>query len=500
MSPAPTSFTPSQLIELFRKHPKRWLVPALVLSVLATCAALALAPAWEASQAMVVRNEAANEQDRPGKFNLSDEMKTVQETILELVKSNGVLAGALAQVGPPADFPGDANAWPTAQAIAVLRDSVKLVPPKGAEFGKTEVFYLKVQDCDRQRAVALAAAICDHLETGFQKLRDVKARSMIEELTKAANLAKADLAESTGRLAEIETQVGSDLAELRILHDSTSGESALRRTATEIRNELRQARAAGTSNEQLLVLLKEVQEDPDRLAAIPHQLIESQPAMRRLKEGLAEAQLRTAQLAGGMTEDHPLVQAAKESEREIGRSLHKELTTAIRGVQIDLRLNTDRAALLEEQLAKVSRRLDRLAALRAPYSNQISEQRNREAILERAEQRLAEARAGEATAKAASLIARIDAPDTGIYPVGPGRATIVLLGIVGGLLAGGGVVLWTAQPSPPDPVHAEPSCASGVPPVTPHANGKANHQPAPLGGLSLNQALQKLAPQHSGWN
>ena len=50
---------------------------------------------------------------------------------------------------------------------------------------------------------------------------------MIDELSKTAALAKADLDESLARLSKIEAAVGSDLAELRVLNnDTTSGDSA----------------------------------------------------------------------------------------------------------------------------------------------------------------------------------------------------------------------------------------------------------------------------------
>ncbi len=499
MNPTLATVSPGQLLSVLIKYPSRWLFPAVVLAGLAGVYAVVHTPNWEASQALIVRNEAASEQPHPGKFNYPEEMKTVQETILELVKSGNVLTTALKQVGVPADYRGSATEWPTPQAVAQLRDAIKLVPPKGTEFGTTEIFYLKVQDRDRQRAVALAVAICSRLEASFQELRDTKARSMIEELAKAVHLAKSDLDESTSRLTETETRVGSDLAELRLLQDSNSGDSALRRTLTEIRNELRQAATAAKSNEQLVSLLQEIRKDPNRVAAIPNQLIESQPALRRLKEGLADAQLRTAQLAGSMSDLHPLVQSAKEAEREIGRNLQGELATALRGVEIDLRLNTDRVKLLEEQLGNTSERLNRLSALRAPYANLAAETRSRSALLERAEQRLAEARASEATAKAASLIARIDVPDAGIHPVGPGRATIALGGIAGGLLAGLGAVFLTLQPIPPVPglgVSAAEPLEVDASPESPRRNGSANSDLFPACSLSLNQALGGIAARH----
>ncbi len=119
--------------------------------------------------------------------------------------------------------------------IIDARKHVKLIPPKGAEFGKTEVFYLTVRAEDHDRAVALNEAIFKQLGTQFQQLRDAKAQSMIDELTKTVRLAKNDLDVATGALATIENGLGSDLAELRAMQDVASSDSALRRSGEEIR-------------------------------------------------------------------------------------------------------------------------------------------------------------------------------------------------------------------------------------------------------------------------
>src|SRR6185437_15562381 len=92
---------------------------------------------WEATQALLVRDEAVGNTIRPGRFTHLDDMKTAQETVLELIKSRSVLAGALASVGPPADYTSP-EPWPSAEAIEALQQTIKLTPPKGAEFGKTE--------------------------------------------------------------------------------------------------------------------------------------------------------------------------------------------------------------------------------------------------------------------------------------------------------------------------------------------------------------------------
>jgi polysaccharide biosynthesis transport protein len=450
------------IVRVLRDHPKRWLVPAVVATALAGVYALVRPATWEAAQALIVRNEATSSQDAPGRFAQPDEMKTVQETILELVKSRGVLSAALAKVEQPSPQPsptgrgdearlsptgkGD-NAEPTAEAIADLRDALKLAPPKGAEFGKTEVFYLKVRDGDRRRAIALADAICSQLETAIENVRDAKAQSMVRELQKAVELAETDLAQSTAKLSTIEREVGNDLGELRLLCESNPGESVLHRTAAEIRTELRQVRAALESNRQLLALLAQAQSEPERLVATPNTLLDSQPALKKLKEGLIEAQLNTAQTLGRMSDVHPLVLAAKESQAEIRNRLHEELANAVRALEVDLRLGADKAATLDGQLASLGARLDVLAARRAPYANQLAQTRKCSEMLDRAQQRLSDARASHATAGTTSLISTIDSPDAGTRPLGPSRAAIVVLGLVGGLLAGFGVVLLTVNPA-----------------------------------------------------
>ncbi len=269
---------------------------------------------------------------------------------------------------------------------------------------------------------------------------------MIDELNKAVRLAKADLAESTNRLSTVEKFVGSDLAELRMLHDGSANDGMLRRKLTEIEAELRQVRAAEKSNQQLLAALRPAENDAGALLAAPSRLLESQPALKRLKDGLVDAQLRTAQLQGHMSAAHPSVQAAKEAERETALRLHNEVAVAIRGLEAELRFNAERASMLEKQANEASRRLSRLAEIRAEYSNQVAETSQRSKLVERAEQNLAEARATRASARAASLIDCIDSPDTGARPVSPSSAMVILTGMLGGLLTGLGIVFLTIQP------------------------------------------------------
>ena len=431
--------SPREFIDILAVRWRLWVVPALIVSLAVMIYAVVHRKTWEASQALIVRNEAVNNDRGLGKFTQLEEMKTIQETILELTRSRGVLQAALKQVGPPAGYKYLEN-WPTDRDVQKCRKALKIVPPKGAEFGKTEIFYLTVRDYDRTRAIALSEAICDQLQAHFQELRDAKARSMIDELTKTVALAKTDLAESTSRLAAVETAIGSDLAELRAMQDIGAGDSALRRSVEEIRAQLREVSTTQKANEELLHVLREAQEDPGRLVATPNRLLESQPALRRFKDGLVDAQLTAAKLQGSMSADHPKVKAAIQSDEEIARHIHDELPLAIRGLEIEITLNNQKQKLLEDQLAIATERLNRLAEVRAAYETQAAENRNRIALAEHAEQNLAEARAALARAKATSLISRIDRPDTGANPVGLARTVIAFLGILAGLTTGLGVV------------------------------------------------------------
>ena len=78
---------------------------------------------WEASQAFIVRPEVASvSEERIGKFSDLSEMKTYQETILEIAKSQSVIQATLVEVGPPSNYRRPAE-WPTALDIDDFRDT-----------------------------------------------------------------------------------------------------------------------------------------------------------------------------------------------------------------------------------------------------------------------------------------------------------------------------------------------------------------------------------------
>lgn len=193
----------------------------VVLGLTAACAVFP-PPSWLASQAIIVRDDATARFDVAARAREGEDVKNTQEVLQEIVAGRSLLRDSLRRVGP------DANAaspnWPSEEAIVELRREVSLAPPKGAEFGKTAVFYLKVKDRDRDRAIRLTDAIYDELAKAFGRLRAAMNENAISELKASVALTEANLAQATRRLTEVEKQAGVDLVALRMLHQSPVGE------------------------------------------------------------------------------------------------------------------------------------------------------------------------------------------------------------------------------------------------------------------------------------
>ncbi len=335
---------------------------------------------------------------------------------------------------------GDQPPAATAEDIERFRKRLKMLPPQGGEFGKTEVFYFSVEDTSRDRAIELVSELCKQLDVGLKDLRAKRAESLINELEQQVAVAGQLLSQDTKRLVEFESQVGSDLGELRMLHSAQSGQSDLRQEVVQVETDSRKFQSQVREGEQLVSLLKAAEEDPQQFLATPNSLLTSQQALRRLKDGLVDAQLATARLAGTRSADHPRVRAAVEAEAQVREDLHHELVTAIRGAEVELNLSRQRLAAAQDRLANLQGRLAKLADLRAEYSNRVAAVDNSRQSLDNAKDNLSTAKAALAAAHSGSLVTRLDRPETGPYPVGLGRTVVTAAGGLAGLMLGLGLV------------------------------------------------------------
>lgn len=447
-SPAANTLSPRQLVELLSRHRRLWITPMVVVAVLAAGYSLVMPRQWKATQGLLIRPEAAGlNGQRLGKFSDLSEMKTIQETLLELARSKRVVTSVLEEVGPPPSWV-KAKQWPSAQDVVDFRDAMVMTPPGGAEFGKTEVFYLGVLDKSPERAAALTRALARGLEERTQQIRQKQADSMIAELGKGVSQAEEALGSKIDRLADFESSVGADLVDLRNLISPIGGASESSQNNVAIQAELRTNAAEQTKTRKLLEVLEAAQNDPEALLATPASLLSSQPAVERLKQGLVDAQLNTARLLGKLAPAHPFVIAARESENQVRTQLHSELSTAIRGLEVELSLNEDHATQLEARLAENHDSQRGLARHRAAYSRLVADVDNQTQLVDAARTRLADAHTHLAGAQSASVLSRIDDVESGLRPVGPGRATVVAAGGLLGLVLGLGLVFLKHGPTP----------------------------------------------------
>jgi hypothetical protein len=399
-------------------------------------------PSWVASQAIIVRNDATAEFGAAGRSREDEDVKNTQETLQEIVASRSLLRDSLQRVGPAASAASEP--WPSEEAIVDLRRAVSLAPPKGMEFGKTALFYLKVKDPDRDRAIRLTEAIYAELGTAFGRLRAAMNQNAIAELRVSVTLTEANLAQATQRLAAVEKEAGVDLVALRMLHQSPAGEVPIYHTLASGLDELRRCRQDQAQQTALLGMLRKAEANPLLLLAAPKELIECHPGLARLIQGLSESQLRSFAGASKLSDEHPAMVALRREEANIREGIRQELSTAMQGVSAAVELQATRRADLEKQVDELNRRLGRLTDIRAEYSNLVAQVEQRRTLVEESQRKLAEARAACAAATTSSVLSRVDSPDGGLRPAGPSRAVIGLSGLLASVLVGFGVVFLTA--------------------------------------------------------
>jgi succinoglycan biosynthesis transport protein ExoP len=421
-----------------------WIGTTLLFGGLGVCYVLFLKEdTYLASQALLVRDEATGAVMRLGRFQSQAEMKAAQETILEMAKSQQVVRDALLMVGKPDGLSGwlSWGEYPSKELVEeVAKSGVSVHAPKGTEFGVTEVIYLDVKADDKDDASSLSKAFFEALEARLQQVRKARADGVIAELSNARDSAKREVVESTAKLRDMENSAGSDLSDLRGMTDMIAGGATSRAQFDQIKNEIRQAeitRQALIADREMLV--RAVQ-DPTSFIVAPGTVLSSQPGLKRLREGLVDAQISGSQLAGKFTDNHPLVNASQNAQTTIVKRFTQELKASIASVESDIQLADGKIQRLVAEQVSAEERLSTLADGRSTYANMLSEVKSKLSILESAERELAEARAARDSSVSTSLITRLDAPIVSDRPIGPGRTTIAGLCTIAGLVFGLGVV------------------------------------------------------------
>ncbi len=397
---------------------------------------------WVASQALIVRDEATGAVMRLGRFESQTQMKVAQETVLEIARNPQVVEAALKQVGRPAKFFGliQNSDPPTKSEVEDFANSCLSVrAPRGAELGTTEMIYLDVKQNSKERAVKLAMAICDALELQLKSVRIERAGGVIQELEAAKSVCEESLQLATEELRKMEVDAGSDLADLRGLSESAVG-STNRFMLDMVRDELRKADLSIKTMTPNVQFAQAAMENPSLILQAADALTASNPVILKLREGLSEAMVRTSNLEGKFTANHPEVVNARKAEASFRDNIRAELLRIVQGYEAAIGITQQKIQALDQQERELGHRLNRLAELRPKYSNLVAEVKSRSDKLSHVKNELTEAIAARDAAGASSLLTRLDNPVLGEKPIGPGRTTIVGGAAVGGLMFGLGVV------------------------------------------------------------
>lgn len=402
---------------------------------------------YSASQSLVIRNEANGEQDLQGRFASQTELKAAQETVLELANNRNVIMAALTRLDP--DVAKTPNG-PSQAFISDAKDRIIVRPPKGSEFGATEVIYLETRDKSQERAEKLCNYVRESLTDSMRAIRAERFDGVIQELTQARDLAAKHSQEANKKLQTLEASVGSDLGELRSLTETFGGTGNSQRVLTELQRESQQAELELEKLRELEALLKRGQNDPDQLLISGGELLASQPTLKRLKDGYTDALLAASALSGRYTPNHPKMRAAEAAQKEILDKIRQEIHASIESMEPQIRVATDRITKLKTKQDQLSRRLNELAEIRTTYSNLLSDFENRTNILERAEASLNEAEASRQAAQSIDLITPLGPVQSGDKPVGPNDAMLLIGSISAGLLFGAGMVFLVAPGSGQD--------------------------------------------------
>jgi polysaccharide biosynthesis transport protein len=394
---------------------------------------------WVASQALIVRDEIGGTLNRQGRFDNKESLKAALDTILEIARNPQVVQQALVT-----QLPSDAEPLTEKDINGFIGNQLTVRSPKGSEFGTTEIFYVDVRHNDKQQAVELNKAICVSLEKRLQDIRMSRYDGIERELEYALDIAKEQRTIATEQLKKIENDVGDNLTDLRSLTDSPSAGGTAKLQLDQLTGERRQVEVLHRQLQEDLRFLQALENDPSRVLVAPSNILNSQPGLKRLCEGLVDSQIQELQLSGRYTDAHPAIQAAKISREAIRQQLGTELKVARVALETEIKVSEQRIKLLDEQVKQSQNRIAELADIRADYANVLGEVRNRSTIIEQIEKDLAVAEANRRAAGESSLVTRIDAPVLSDKPIGPGTKTILLAAMMAGFLSGIGLILLLA--------------------------------------------------------
>ena len=427
---------------LFERR-KLWLIPC--------CAALLIswiyvyfirAESYTARQTLIVRDDLLGQSLKPGQFESLDLMKSAQETILEIARKPQVVRKAMKTIGPArVGWFGISDSWPDDKTIENVQGSIDLSAPNGAEFGHTETVVLSAKSDSRERAAQFVEALLSEINVKINEVRDLRLRSMTNELTLIRDSAQQSLADSAAQLSAMEREIGADLPTLRSLSDPQSGEGSMSQTLLQIRSERRQYENRLHSAENQEKTLDAATHDPNAILATSDELFSFQPSLSRLKQELIEAQSALAESVGRYEDAHPEVQKHREQVRSMHRQIHEELDSARRGLNGQIATLRQKVENSLAQESEIESRFNRISSKRVDYLRLDEEVKKKTEVFNDDQSNLAAVQRLDTGNFDVALLTPVDEPQVSTRADGLGAKATILGSGLAGLLAGFGLIL-----------------------------------------------------------
>lgn len=428
------------------EHRKLWLIPGIAALMLSwVYVYFVRSDTYTARQTLIVRDDLLGQSLKPGQFESLDLMKSAQETILEIARKPQVVRNAMRKIGPAkVGWFGVSDDWPDDKTIEEVQGSITLSAPNGAEFGHTETVQLSTKSNSRERAALFVLALLEEINVKINEVRDLRLRSMKNELTIIRDSARESLSASAERLITMEREIGPDLPTLRALSDPQSGEGTMSQTLLQIRSERRQFENKLHSARNQRETLVAATHDPNAILATSDELFSFQPALSRLKQELIESQSALAESIGRYEQAHPVVQKHQEQVRTMHQQIHNELDSAKRGLESQIASLEEKVAKSRSQEAEIDVRFNKISSKRVDYLRLDEEVKKKSEVFNEAQGHLASIQRLDSKQFNVSLLTPVDEPQVSTRADGLGRTTTVLGSGIAGFLAGFGLVLLLA--------------------------------------------------------
>ena len=321
------------------------------------------------------------------------------------------------------------------------------VPAEGSDgYRRESCIAVQVTANSKQQVTDLATEVAKAAE---KRLREATRKRLEEEAVRSERLAQAvasELETAEKLLAELPIQAEQELGiEVKDVVWST-GDSSLKRKLDRIR-------IAADHLEDQRLALKHERKRIKQLLDNPAGLLEQRVSEKSHNAKLAELRgvwatslTHITELQSRYTEAHPLVIAARETERSLAAQVNAELESARVLLEKELSANQADIAAIEEEQVEAVLAIGQLKSFLDQYADAIDLSKHKRVELRTAESAIALALARREAIATASLVTSKAAPKLAAVEPGVAGSTVVAGATLSGLILGFGLILLFKPP------------------------------------------------------